>query len=90
MTHPKKKHRQFALGVKDASVVGRLGGGYPLYGALDWYQNLYGVGLTGVGRYVGSNMDSTSSQGTNSNDTDSGADATGNAAGGGMVGANSV
>jgi hypothetical protein len=90
MTHPKKKHRQFALGVKDASVVGRLGGGYPLYGALDWYQNLYGVGLTGVGYYHGSNMDSTSSQGTNSNDTDSGADATGDAAGGTAAGMGSV
>jgi len=90
MTHPKKKHRQFALGVKDASVVGRLGGGYPLYGALDWYQNLYGVGLTGVGNYGGSNIDSTSNQETGSNDTDSGADATGDAAGGTAAGMGSV
>ena len=71
------------------AVVGRLGGGYPVP-AIDWMQDLYGVGLTGVGYYRGSNMDSTSSQGTNNNDTDSGADATGDAAGGGMVGANSV
>ena len=90
MTHPKKKHRQFALGVKDASVVGRLGGGYPLYGALDWYQNLYGVGLTGVGNYGGSNIDSTSNQETGSNDTDSGADATGDAAGGTAAGMGSM
>jgi hypothetical protein len=79
MTHPKKKHRQFALGAKDAYVVGRLGGGYPLYGALDWYQNLYGVGLTGVGYYHGSNMNSTSNQETGNDDTGSGA--TGDAAG---------
>jgi hypothetical protein len=90
MTYLKKKNYQFAIGVKDASVVGRLGGGYPLYGALDWYQNLYGVGLTGVGRYGGSNVDSTSNQETGNDDTDSGAAATGDAAGGGMVGANSV
>ena len=82
MTHLKKKHRQFKLGIKDASVVGRLGGGYPVYGSLDWYQDLYGVGLTGVGNYGGSNMDSTSSQGTDSNDTGSGITATGDAAGG--------
>jgi hypothetical protein len=86
MTHPKKKHRQFTVRRKDSSVVGRLGGGYPLYGALDWYQDLYGVGLTGVGNYGGSNIDSTSSQGTNSNDTDSGAAATGDAAGGTAAG----
>jgi hypothetical protein len=85
MTHPKKEHRQFTLGQKDVAVVGRLGGGYPVP-AIDWMQDLYGVGLTGVGRYVGSNMDSTSSQGTNSNDTDSGADATGDAAGGTAAG----
>jgi len=91
MTHLKKNNYQFAIGTKDASVVGRLGGGYPLYGALDWYQNLYGVGLTGVGRYGGSNVDSTSNQETGNDDTDSGAaTATGDAAGGGMVGANSV
>ncbi len=90
MTHPKKKHRQFTLGLKDASVVGRLGGGYPVYGAFDWYQQLYGVGLTGVGNYSGSNIDSTSSQGIDGNDTDSGAGATGDAAGGGAVGANTV
>jgi len=91
MTHPKKKHRQFKLGIKDASVVGRLGGGYPVYGSLDWYQDLYGVGLTGVGNYGGSNMDSTSSQGTDSNDTGSGAaTATGDAAGSSGDGAGSV
>jgi len=91
MTHLKKNNHQFSIGTKDASVVGRLGGGYPLYGALDWYQNLYGVGLTGVGRYGGSNVDSTSNQETGTDDTDSGAaTATGDAAGGGMVGANAV
>jgi hypothetical protein len=90
MTHLKKKNNQFVLGAKDASVVGRLGGGYPLYGALDWYQNLYGVGLTGVGRYGGSNIDSTSNQETGNDGTDSGTSATGDAAGGGAVGANTV
>ena len=82
MTHLKKNNHQFAIGAKDASVVGRLGGGYPLYGALDWYQNLYGVGLTGVGNYGGSNIDSTSNQETGNDGTDSGeATATGDAAG---------
>ncbi len=82
MTHLKKKHNQFALGAKDASVVGRLNGGYPLYGALDWYWNLYGVGLTGVGNYGGSNAGSTSNQETGNDGTDSGeGTATGDAAG---------
>jgi hypothetical protein len=82
MTHLKKKHNQFALGAKDASVVGRLGGGYPLYGALDWYWNLYGVGLTGVGNYGGSNAGSTSNQETGNDGTNSGeGTATGDAAG---------
>jgi len=88
MTHPKKKHRQFKLGVKDASVVGRLGGGYPVYGTLDWYQQLYGVGLTGVGNYGGSNIDSTSNQETGNDDTGSGA--TGDAAGSSGDGAGAV
>jgi len=79
MTHLNKKNHQFAIGAKDVAVVGRLGGGYPLYGALDWYQSLYGVGLTGVGNYGGSNVDSTSNQETGNDDTGSGA--TGDAAG---------
>ena len=79
MTHLNKKNHQFAIGAKDAAVVGRLGGGYPLYGALDWYQSLYGVGLTGVGNYGGSNAGSTSNQETGNDDTGSGA--TGDAAG---------
>ena len=79
MTHLNKKNNQFALGAKDPAVVGRLGGGYPLYGALDWYWNLYGVGLTGVGNYGGSNAGSTSNQETGNDDTGSGA--TGDAAG---------
>ena len=79
MTHLNKKYHQFAIGAKDAAVVGRLGGGYPLYGALDWYQSLYGVGFTGVGNYGGSNVDSTSNQETGNDDTGSGA--TGDAAG---------
>ena len=90
MTHPKKKHRQFKLGIKDSSVVGRLGGGYPVYGSLDWYQQLYGVGLTGVGNYGGSNVDSTSNQETGNDGTDSGADATGDAAGGTAAGMGSM
>ena len=85
MTHLKKKNYQFVIGAKDASVVGRLGGGYP-GPAIDWMQDLYGVGLTGVGNYSGSNMDSTSSQGTDSNDTGSGITATGDAAGGTSAG----
>ena len=85
MTHLKKKNYQFVIGAKDASVVGRLGGGYPVP-AIDWMQDLYGVGLTGVGNYSGSNMDSTSSQGTDSNDTGSGITATGDAAGGTSAG----
>jgi hypothetical protein len=83
MTHPKKKHRQFAIGRKDAATVGRLGGGYPVYGVLDWWQQLYGVGFTGVGQYHGSNIDHTSSQGTDSDDSASTTtEATGDAAGG--------
>ena len=82
MTHLNKKHNQFALGAKDPAVVGRLGGGYPLYGALDWYWNLYGVGLTGVGNYGGSNAGSTSNQETGNDGTNSGeGTATGDAAG---------
>ena len=90
MTHLKKKNHQFAIGAKDAAVVGRLGGGYPLYGALDWYQSLYGVGLTGVGNYGGSNAGSTSNQETGNDGTDSGADATGDAAGGTAAGMGSM
>jgi hypothetical protein len=84
-----KKH-QHHIKPKDLAVVGRLGGGYPVAGALDWYQDLYGVGLTGVGNYSGSDMDSTSSQGTDNDDTGSGAGATGDAAGGTAAGSNSV
>jgi len=67
---------------KDVATVGRLGGGFPVP-ALDWYQDLYGVGFTGVGNYSGSDMDATSSQGTDSDDAgNSGAAATGSATGG--------
>jgi hypothetical protein len=81
MTHLKKHQHHKHRKTKDVAVVGRLGGGYPLYGALDWYRSLYGVGFTGVGNYGGSNIDSTSNQGTDNDDTDSGAGATGDAAG---------
>ena len=89
MTHLKKKNYQFVIGAKDASVVGRLGGGYPVP-AIDWMQDLYGVGLTGVGNYGGSDIDSTSNQGTDNDGTDSGAAATGDAAGGAAAGSGSV
>ena len=86
MTHLKKhqhhKHLRKHHKTKDVAVVGRLGGGYPIYGALDWYQNLYGVGLTGVGNYGGSNAGSTSNQETGNDGTNSGeGTATGDAAG---------
>ena len=88
MTHL-KKHQHY-IKRKDVATVGRLGGGYPVYGALDWYQDLYGVGLTGVGNYGGSDIDSTSNQGTDNDGTDSGAAATGDAAGGAAAGSGSV
>jgi hypothetical protein len=91
MTHLKKHQHHKHRKTKDVAVVGRLGGGYPVYGALDWYQQLYGVGFTGVGNYGGSNIDSTSNQGTDNDDTDSGAvTATGDAAGSSGDGAGSV
>ena len=71
------------------AVVGRLGGGYPVP-ASDWYQDLYGVGFTGVGNYSGSDMDATSSQGMDSDDTTGGTEATGDAAGGTAAGSSSV
>ena len=88
MTHLKK--HQHHIKRKDVATVGRLGGGYPVYGALDWYRDLYGVGLTGVGNYGGSNIDSTSNQGTDNDDTGSGAAATGDAAGGTAAGSGSM
>lgn len=85
-----KKH-QYHLKHKDVATVGRLGGGYPVFGAMDWYQDLYGVGSTGMGNYSGSDMDSTSSQGTDSDDAgNSGSGATGDAAGGAVAGSSSV
>ena len=89
MTHIWKKHRQFKLGRKDPAVVGRLGGGFPVP-ANDCWQDLYGIGSTGIGSYSGSDMDATSSQGTDSDDTDSGITATGDAAGGTAAGSGSM
>jgi len=77
-----KKHQHHQK-PKDVATVGRLGGGYPVPAPGDWYQDLYGVGFTGVGNYSGSDMDATSSQGTDSDDAgNSGAAATGSATGG--------
>ena len=82
MTYTKKEHRQFKVPKKDPATVGRLGAGYPVQ-ANDCWQDLYGVGFTGVGNYSGSDMDATSSQGTDSDDAgNSGAAATGTATGG--------
>ena len=89
MTHIWKKHRQFKLRRKDPAVVGRLGGGFPVP-ANDCWQDLYGIGSTGIGSYSGSDMDATSSQGTDADDTTNGTEASGDVAGGAAAGSNSL
>lgn len=84
MTHLKKKHQQFKVPMQDRATVGRLGGGFPVPGT-DWYQDLYGVGSTGIGEYANGDMDQTSSQGTD-NDAGSTGDSTGAGATGGAAG----
>jgi hypothetical protein len=85
MTHPKKEHRQFKVPMKDPATVGRLGDTrFPLPNSVvDYDQIYYGLGPD-------SDIDMDQHQGTDIDDTANGTGATGNAAGGGIAGANSM
>jgi hypothetical protein len=85
MTHPKKEHRQFKVPLKDPATVGRLGDArFPLPNSVVGYDQLY------YGLGPDSDIDMDQYQGMDADDTATGTGVTGNAAGGGISGANSM